>query len=46
MVDALSFSPYHGLSTHRPLGAIKRVWHAACAESATARVRRQRRRQV
>jgi len=37
MDDGLSFSPWHGLAAHRPLGSINRVRRLAYAGSAHAR---------
>ena len=37
MDDGLSFSPWHGLAAHRPLGSINRVRKLAYAGSANAR---------
>lgn len=37
MVDALSFSPWHALEDHRPLGSVMRARKAAYAASATFR---------
>jgi hypothetical protein len=37
MDDGLSFSPWHGLAAHRPLGSVNRVRQAAYLSSANAR---------
>lgn len=37
MDDGLSFSPWHGLAAHRPLGSVNRVRRVAYAASAAAR---------
>jgi hypothetical protein len=37
MDDGLSFSPWHGLAAHRPLGSVNRVRKAAYLSSASAR---------
>jgi hypothetical protein len=42
MDDGLSFSPWHGLAAHRPLGSVNRVRKAAYASSAAARSARGR----
>ncbi len=42
MDDGLSFSPWHGLAAHRPLGSINRVRQQAYASSALARSSRGR----
>ncbi|MBC8057457.1 MAG: catalase family protein [Rhizobiales bacterium] len=42
MDDGLSFSPWHGLAAHRPLGSINRVRRATYSSSAGARSSRGR----
>ncbi|MEQ1686077.1 MAG: catalase family protein [Burkholderiaceae bacterium] len=42
MDDGLSFSPWHGLAAHRPLGSINRVRQQAYASSSLARSSRGR----
>ena len=42
MDDGLSYSPWHGLAAHRPLGAINRVRQQAYASSSLARSSRGR----
>ena len=42
MDDGLSFSPWHGLAAHRPLGSINRVRRAAYSASAGTRSARGR----
>jgi len=37
--EAMSFSPWHGLSAHRPLGSVNRVRQAAYAQGAARRAR-------